>query len=781
MPRRPKFAKDTADGSPRLPSREDVLAFIASQPGRVGKREIARHFGLHGADKQELKALLRDVVDEGLVTKGRGKLAKHGALPQVLVVDIVSRDADGELVASPAEWDEAEHGAPPDIVIALPRHPRPGDPIPGLGDRALVRLADGGSPGDDARPTARVMKVLERGRARVIGVFRAVPGHGGRLLPIDKKNVGRELMIPDEASGEAKDGDLVAVDIVRTSRFGPPVARVRERLGNLKSEKAISLIALEVHGIPHVFRADTLAEAERAEPVRAGGREDWRKLPLVTIDPADAKDHDDAVHAERDTSPDNPGGFVLTIAIADVAAYVRPNTALDREAAIRGNSVYFPDRVVPMLPERISNDLCSLKAREDRPAIACRVVIRADGRRKSHTFHRILMRSEAKLAYPQAQAAVDGHPDDVTAGLVEPILKPLWEAYAALKRARDDREPLDLDLPERKILLKPDGTVDRVVVPARLDAHRLIEEMMILANVCAAETLEKHRTPCMYRIHDAPSMEKLMALKDFLKTMDISLPKAALLRPSNFNQILQRAKGTDSTELVSQVVLRSQSQAAYAPENIGHFGLNLRRYAHFTSPIRRYADLIVHRGLIRALGLGNDGLQDGQAAALAEIAAEISAAERRAMAAERETVDRLIAAHLADRVGEIFGARISGMTRSGLFVKLDDTGADGFVPAATIGGDYFRYEEGLQALVGTRTGETYRLGDTVSVKLVEAAPVAGALRFELMSDGRAGVAPAGRGAHIRRDRHDDGFSDGRRARPGDRPSKPPWKKKGRKK
>ncbi len=761
-----------------MPSREEVLAFIASQTGRVGKREIARHFDLHGADKVALKHLLKDIVDEGLVAKGRGKLVKHGALPQVVVVDVVTRDADGDLVGAPAEWDEEEHGPAPSILIALPHRPRPGDPIPGLGDRALVRLSDGGGPSDDPRPVGRVMKILDRGRARTIGVFRAVPGHGGRLLPIDKKNVGRELAIPEEAIGEARDGDLVAVDIVRTSRFGPPVARVRERLGNLKSERAVSLIALEVHGIPHVFRADTLAEAERAEPVGLGRREDWRKLPLVTIDPPDAKDHDDAVHAEPDTSGDNPGGFILTIAIADVAAYVRPGTALDREAVVRGNSVYFPDRVVPMLPERISNDLCSLRPKEDRPAMACRVVIRADGRRKSHSFHRIMMRSAAKLAYAQAQAAIDGHTDEVTEMLLEPVLKPLWEAYAALKRARDDREPLDLDLPERKILLKPDGTVDRVVVPQRLDAHRLIEEMMILANVCAAETLEKHRTPCMYRIHDAPSMEKLMTLKEFLKSVDIALPKAALLRPSHFNQILARAASGDSAPVVNQVVLRSQSQAEYSPENIGHFGLALRRYAHFTSPIRRYADLIVHRGLIRALGLGQDGLTDGQASALAEIGAEISAAERRAMAAERETIDRLIAAHLADRVGDIFAGRIAGLTRSGLFVKLDETGADGFVPAATIGGDYYRFDEGLQALVGTRTGESWRLGDPVTVRLVEAAPVAGALRFELMSDGRSdlvGTRPSAQKARKR----DDGFTHGRRARPGDKPAKPPWKKKGR--
>ncbi len=772
MPRKPK-----TEHLSRLPSRDEVLAFIATQTGHIGKREVARHFGLHGADKVALKHLLKDIVGEGLVTKGRGKLHKAGALPNVLVVDVTTRDAEGDLVGSPAEWDEAEHGPAPDIVIALPRKARPGDPVPGLGDRVLVRIADGGAPSDDIRPVARVMKILDRGRARLIGVFRAVPGHGGRLLPVDKKNLGRELHIPEEAMGEARDGDLVAVDVIRNARFGAPMAKVRERLGNLNSERAISQIAIEVHGIPYVFRADTLAEAERAQPVTPAGREDWRKLPLVTIDPADAKDHDDAVHAEPDPSPENAGGFILTIAIADVAAYVRPGSALDREAALRGNSVYFPDRVVPMLPERISNDLCSLKSSEDRPAIACRVIIRADGRRKSHTFHRILMRSAAKLAYAQAQAAVDGHTDEITETIVEPVLKPLWEAYAALKRARDDREPLDLDLPERKILLKPDGTVDRVVVPARLDAHRLIEEMMILANVCAAETLEKHRIPCMYRIHDVPSFEKLLALREFLKTLDISLPKAELIRPSNFNQILARAKGTDSTELVNQVVLRSQSQAEYSPDNIGHFGLNLRRYAHFTSPIRRYADLIVHRGLVRALGFGADGLQDNQAAALAEIGAEISAAERRAMAAERETIDRLIATHLAERVGDIFGARISGMTRSGLFVKLDDTGADGFVPASTIGGDYFRYEEGQQALVGTRTGETYRLGDPVTVKLVEAAPVAGALRFELMSDGRAGLAPTGPRGHIRRN---DGFGDGRRARPGDKPAKPPWKRKGRK-
>jgi ribonuclease R len=441
-----------------------------------------------------------------------------------------------------------------------------------------------------------------------------------------------------------------------------------------------------------------------------------------------------------DPDANNRGGYIITVAIADVAHYVRPGSALDREALTRGNSVYFPDRVVPMLPERISNDLCSLKPGEPRGALAVRMIIDKNGRKRSHTFHRALMRSAAKLHYAQAQAAIDGHPDDVTGPLLASVLQPLYGAYEALKRARSERAPLDLDLPERKILLKPDGTVDRVVTPPRLDAHKLIEEFMILANVAAAETLERARTPLIYRVHDEPAMEKLNALREFLATLDISLPKGGALRPVQFNRILERVRGREAEPLVNEVVLRTQAQAEYAAENYGHFGLNLRRYAHFTSPIRRYADLVVHRALIRALKLGDDGLPGGaDNESLAEVAAAISVAERRAMKAERETNDRLIAHFLADRIGATFGGRIGGVTRAGLFVRLDDTGADGFIPARTIGTEYFRYQEDAHALIGNSTGETYRLGDRVSVKLVEAVPVAGALRFEILSEGRSGT------------------------------------------
>ena len=544
-------------------------------------------------------------------------------------------------------------------------------------------------------------------------------------------------------TGGAEDGDLVSVDLVRTRGYGLASGKVKERLGSLSSEKAISLIAIHAHEIPQAFSPSAVREAEEAQPANLKGREDWRELPLVTIDPPDAKDHDDAVHAAPDPDPNNKGGYIVHVAIADVAFYVRPGSALDRDALTRGNSVYFPDRVVPMLPERISNDLCSLVPGEPRGALAVRMVIGPDGRKRSHSFHRVLMRSAAKLNYAQAQAAIDGRPDDTTGPLLEPILKPLYTAYALVKLARDERDPLDLDLPERKILLKADGSVDRVIVPERLDAHRLIEEFMILANVAAAEMLEKKALPLIYRVHDEPSQEKVHNLQEFLKTLDLPFAKTGALRPALFNRVLGQVRGEDYEPLVNEVVLRSQAQAEYSAENYGHFGLNLRRYAHFTSPIRRYADLIVHRALIRALGLGEGALPETETLeTLSEVAAQISVTERRAMKAERETADRLIAHFLADRIGATFQGRISGVTRAGLFVKLSDTGADGLIPIRTLGTEYFNYDETRHALVGSRSGAMHRLGDVVDVRLVEAAPVAGALRFELLSEGQ--VIPRGR-------------------------------------
>ena len=721
--------------TPSLPSKADILAFIGKQHGKVGTREIARAFGLKNEMRAELKRMLRSLGDEGAIEKKRNKLHRPGTLASTVLADITARDRDGDLIATPDEWDETAHGPAPKIRIPFSRKAKPSEAA-GMGDRVLIQVEET-EEDEGIRHRGRIVKIIDRPKQRVLGIFHKNPNGGGRIEPVDKKMLGKQLAIPAGATGEAEDGDLVAVETGRAPRLGLPTGRIVERLGSLASEKAVSLIAIHAHQIPDVFRRETLNEAEAAKPATLPGREDWRKLPLITIDPPDAKDHDDAVHAEPDTSGNNAGGYIITVAIADVPHYVTPGSALDREALVRGNSVYFPDRVVPMLPERISNDLCSLRAHEDRAALAVRMVIGADGRKRSHTFHRIMMRSAAKLAYQQAQAAIDGRTDDTTGPLMANVLEPLYAAYKALKIARAERQPLDLDLPERKILLKTDGTFDRVIIPERQDANKLIEEFMILANVAAAETLEKARVPLIYRVHDEPGIEKLNSLREFLATLLIPFAKAGALRPEAFNHILARVKGGEYEQLVNEVVLRSQAQAEYASENYGHFGLNLRRYAHFTSPIRRYADLIVHRGLIRALKLGSDGLPEStDVKMLAEIGAQISATERRAMVAERETKDRLIAHFLSDRVGASFEGRISGVTRAGLFVKLNETGADGFVPARTIGDEYFRFEENARAMIGNRSGASYRLGDAVTVKLVEAAPVAGALRFELMSEGR---------------------------------------------
>jgi ribonuclease R len=717
-----------------LPSREELLTFIRERSGKVGMREIARAFGAKNADRAALKRMLRELADAGQIERHRKRLHRPGMLPPVVVAEITGRDRDGELLARPTEWDEEAHGAPPVIHIVTVRRARPSETA-GVGDRALLRIEQTG----EGETSGRVIKLIEHAKHRVLGIFRGLPGGGGRLVPIDKKQLGRELGIAREHTSGATDGDLVAVEVARGGRLGLPTGKVVERLGTLGSERAVSLIAIHAHGIPHIFDRAVVAEADTARPATLSGREDWREVPFVTIDPPDAKDHDDAVYAAPDPDPRNAGGHIVHVAIADVAYYVRGGSALDRAAVERGNSVYFPDRVVPMLPERISNDLCSLRPLEDRAALAVRMVIGVDGRKRAHTFHRVMIRSAARLHYEQAQLAVSGRTDEITEPIVQTILAPLYAAYRAVRRARDQRGPLDLELPERKILLNSDGTVDRVVMPQRLESHRLIEEFMILANVAAAETCERARVPLLYRVHDEPTPEKLNALREFLSTLDISLPKAGALRPDAFNRILQRVKGRDVERLVNQVVLRSQAQAEYAAENFGHFGLNLRRYAHFTSPIRRYADLIVHRALIRAQKLGDDGLPDAtEPRALAEIAANISATERRAMKAERETSDRLIAHFLADRVGATFDGHISGVTRAGLFVELDETGADGLVPARHIGDEYFRYQEASHAFVSRSA--TYRLGDPVTVELVEAAPVAGALRFRLVppAHGRAG-------------------------------------------
>jgi ribonuclease R len=560
------------------------------------------------------------------------------------------------------------------------------------------------------------------------------------IKPIDRKDL-RDYPVQKGNEGRASDGDLVRFDLANQRRNALPQARILETLGNPDDARQISLIAIHAHGLPNDFPESVIAESQQLKAPPMEDRVDLRRLPLLTIDPHDARDHDDAVCAQADTDPKNPGGWIVHVAIADVAYFVRPGTRLDQEAQLRGNSVYFPDRVVPMLPEAISNDLCSLREHEDRACLVVRLVFDATGEKRGHKFMRAMVRSAVKLSYQEAQAAIDGQPTEKAAPFLESALKPLWAAYHCCDQARKRRQPLDLDLPERKIIMDGNGKVARIFVPERLSAHRLIEEFMIQANVAAAEMLESRQTPCVYRVHDEPSKEKLKSLKDVLDTLGLTFPGGGSVKAGMFNQMLGEAKESANPELVNEIVLRSQAQAEYAVDNYGHFGLNLRKYAHFTSPIRRYADLLVHRALIKALDFGAGALEigsksDKKSLGLKDIAKAISDAERRAMAAERETTDRLIAAHLADRTGATFDARISGVTRSGIFVRLTETGANGFIPVSTLGAEYFNHVEEAQALVGSRSGGAFSLGDQVEVKLIEVIPSAGAMRFEMLSDAK---------------------------------------------
>lgn len=716
MPKSTRFAKG-------VPDRETLLKFIR-ESGETDKAAIARAFGLKGEDRRVLRSLLQTLETEGALGKrGRKGFAEVGALPEVGVADVADRSADGDLLVKLVRGEDT-----PLVPLAPGGDLKAG--APGMGDRLLVRFVKL----ENGETEARLIKRLGQSAHRILGVIRK-SRREVRVEPVDRKTKDT-LLLPE--GEDLRDGDLVLAQIEsHGSRYGPKHGKLLEVVGREDDPRAYSIIAIHAHGIPTGFPEGAEAEAEAAQPPTLTGREDLREVPLITIDPADARDHDDAVYAEPDTDEKNPGGWICWVAIADVAAYVRPGSELDRTARDKGNSVYFPDRVEPMLPERLSNGLCSLREGENRATMAVRMVFGADGRKRSHKFIRGLMRSAAKLSYEQAQAAIDGQPDDKTGPLLEPVLKPLWAAYACIKKGRDARSPLGIESLERKISINTEGEIAQITPRASLEAHKLIEEFMIQANVSAAETLEQKKTPLVYRIHDQPSPEKIAALVDFLGTLSLPWTKGEAPRTERFNKLLADTREGPHADIVNEVVLRTQMQAVYSTENIGHYGLNLAKYAHFTSPIRRYADLIVHRALVTALGLGGDGLSDWDIAKMKDTAELITHAERRAMAAERDAMDRYVAAFLSDRVGAQFVGRITGVTRFGLFVRLAETGADGLVPVSSLGGEYFIHDDRSHALVGERTGARWPLGMTVEVRLQEATPITGGLLFQMLSEPEA--------------------------------------------
>ena len=696
-----------------------VLELLAESPNAT-KRDLSRLLGVKGSDRIALKRILKELAEEGAIEGNRRRgYAQPNDLPDVAVLEITGQDTDGELQARPQKWESNEE--PPPITLV------PGTTDPGVlarGERVLARLTK-----TDDGYEARVIKHLGASAHKVLGVLHEGP-NGLRIAPIDRKS-RTEFSVDNRDRNGAAHNELVLAEPIAGRAAGFPRARVVEKLGSMNTPKTISLIAIHAHGIPTEFPDDVIAQAKAATAPDPRSRTDLRAIPLVTIDPDDARDHDDAVWAGPDDDARNPGGHIALVAIADVAHYVTPGSALDREAYKRGNSAYFPDRVVPMLPEHLSADLCSLKEGVDRACLAVRMVFDRNGKKRRQEFIRGTMRSAARLTYSRAQQAFDGHPDGAMSDIAKSTLAAIWACYQTLTIERKERDPLDLDLPERRVILGEDGKVKSIAYRERLESMKLIEEFMVLANVAAAEVLEQKKSPLVYRIHEHPSKEKLFGFSDYLRTIGINFTKGQVLKPGVFNKILSQAKGGPHENVMNDVVLRTQAQAVYAPENLGHFGLNLHRYAHFTSPIRRYADLIVHRALVRAHGFGDDGLSDREAGRLGEFAEHISMTERRAMAAERDSTDRYVAAFMEDRVGATFDARITGVTRFGLFVRLRETGAEGLLPARALGTEFFRHDERKHAMIGDRTGTAYKLGDIVSVRLVEAAPLTGGLRFDL--------------------------------------------------
>ena len=723
------------------------------QESGMTKREIARVLGVTGDARRDLRLALGELMRDGTFVRGDNKAYRMSdALPNVMVLDIDHIDDQGDVIAVPAKWDKEEDK--PQIIIKQKsghknRGHRNANQV-SVGDRALCRLKT-----TETGIFATVIKKLGDGPQAEIG-FVVKGGRGLRIRPAKKGS--RFDYIPQKGA-KINDLDIVEFELSGSRHKGERIARVIKVIGNAKHGKAASLISLLEHNIPTGFSDKELSDAKALTlPKIDKYRKDFRDLPLLTIDPVDAKDFDDAIFAKPDDSPKNKDGHIVWVAIADVSAFVSPGSALDKGAFKRGNSVYLPDRVEPMLPEEISADLCSLRPNEDRACLVAKMRFSAAGDKISHTFLRGLMRSHARLTYAQAQTAFDGNPDE-TAKPVAHILADIFKAYEALRTARSRRAPLDIEMPERKVVLDAKGRVTGIEVKDRFDAHKLVEEFMIQANVCAAQALERANTPLIYRVHEPPEMERVQGLSDFLPALDLKWSMGERTTTKRFNRLIEQARGRDLEETVSMSILRTQMKAFYTPKNVGHFGLSLTHYAHFTSPIRRYADLTVHRALVKAFDLGDGGTSAEELTRLKEISEHISTTERSAMAAERDAKDRYIAAFLADKIGATFKGRITGVTNAGLFIGLDETGADGFVPARTIGFERFIFDEKSKSLIGADTGGTYHFGRRVEVKLSEAKPLQGGLLFKILTKPEKGTLPK----HIaqRRGRSGGGYKGGK--------------------
>jgi ribonuclease R len=714
-----------------FPTAEQILEFIRNNPDRASKREITRAFQLKGEEKIKLKQLLRQLGADGKIDKGhRSNIHISSDLPPVTVIEITGIDKYGDLTARPAEWSKAAN--PPKILL----YARDKNNRIGIGDRALVRLAINKEKGEIGY-VAKIIRKLEYQSSQVLGVFKTEDENIACVSPTEKKDRNTYLIAKSDWGG-AKQGDLVLVQIKPKGRNSKQLkakpAKVIKCIGSINEPKAISLIAIHSHGIRDEFSETVLNEAKVFKDPTLANCQDLREYPLITVDPSDARDHDDAIWAELDLTDGNQGGCHIIVAIADVARYVLPGSELDKEAWKRGNSTYFPDRVVPMLPETLSNGLCSLHEGVDRYTLAVHMWFDKNGKKKRHKFVRGLMNSIASLSYEEFQLAYDGTLSKRTEHLLATVIKPLYQAYNIIKKGRDYRTPLELTVPEKKIILDNKGNIDSITTRISLTAHKLVEEFMIQANVSAAQEIEQKNIPCMYRVHEQPSLDKLENLRKFMLSIGHNFAKGQVIKPKIFNNLLNNVADTAHESVVNTIILRTQMQAKYSSENFGHFGLSLAKYAHFTSPIRRYADVLVHRALIYGLKLGNDGLSKTDIENFSETADHISTTERVSMVAERECNDRYLAAWMSNQIDEIFEGKIGGVNRAGLFITLTQSGGDGFIPISSMIGDYFHHDEERHLLEGEYSKLTYQLGDAVTVRLKEANPITGGLILELLDD-----------------------------------------------
>lgn len=722
-------------------SRDSILKAVSEYPDRYDNKTLARFLQVKGPDRRLLRQLLSDMVENGLLDKSKNKtFKKTDDLPGVMVIKILDIDEHGDMIGKPEIWKK-QTPAPQIIVKESSSNVRKSSRnrfTVGVGSRALCQIKK-----IDGLIIGQVIKRLGSGPSKQLGILQQ-NGRGWLIQPVNKKS--RHVYKPVKVPDEAKLNDLVWFQASRRNIKETRLAEITEIIDSTRKGNIATMISLYEHNVPIGFPEDVISQAKALKlPKISKSHIDLRHLDLITIDPDDAKDFDDAITA----SPTKEGGWDVWVAIADVAAYVTPDSPLDIAARLKGNSVYLPDTVEPMLPHILSSNLCSLKPNEDRACLAVNILFNENGEKVAHRFCRGIMRSIARLTYMQAQESHKKNYGEHTQ-TVNRAIQNIFGAYASIKNTREKRAPLNIELPERKVHIDKKGNVSGITLKERFDAHKLVEEFMIQANVAAAEALSEKNIASLSRLHEPPKREKLVSLADYLSVLGLKLSAGERATTQKLNELLKKAETKGLSESVGMAVLRSQSQAIYDAENKGHFGLNLSHYTHFTSPIRRYSDLIVHRALIKAFDLGGDGSTKSEISRLKETAEHISNTERRAMAAERDAKDRYIASYLENKVGIIFDARITGVTKFGLFITLDETGADGLIPSRSLGREYFILDEKRKSLIGSDSGKTYKFGRKIKAKLIESTPITGGLIFEMQSKPDKGPIPK-----IRNFRRDD--------------------------